>query len=88
MEINFEEILDKHSGLHKDDDGNKCYYEWEIVKAMKEVWNLAIEKAAESAIAKGEGCSCNTRSGDLYWTFAGNIGKVIINKDSILKLKV
>ncbi len=47
--IGLKSILDKHANINLDEDGYLVYYEWEIIEAMKEVWNLAIDKCKESA---------------------------------------
>jgi len=61
----------------------------EVAKKSREHTELhvkaALEAASIKANAKGEGTGgLNTDRGNLYWTYAGNIGKVIIDKDSIL----
>lgn len=43
----------------------------------------ALETAAEKVYAFGEGSNLTTKNNSLKWTFAGHIGDVKINKDSI-----
>lgn len=44
----------------------------------------ALKIASERACAYGEGSSLNTNDSNFFYTFAGHIGKIKINKDSIL----
>lgn len=44
----------------------------------------ALKQASEKAYAQGKGSSLTTKSSNFYYTFAGNIGKIEMNKDSIL----
>lgn len=74
MEINFEEILDKHIGVNTLLDLKKQL----VLEAMKEVWNKAIEAAADNAEA-----DFNYLSGCLKEDV-----EVYVLKNSILKLKV
>lgn len=53
----------------------------------KEVVKYTLEQAAENAYAVGEGSNLTSKGGSLYWTFAGNIGKVVMKKESILSLE-
>ena len=52
--------------------------------AIKEACQQTLKLAAENAYAIGKGSNLTTRSGGLKWTFAGHIGDVEIDKQSIL----
>lgn len=64
--------------------------EYDFLQVIKQAQIDAIEKTveicSEKAVAKADGGSMNTRNGNLYWTFGGNIGNVIIDKQSILSV--
>lgn len=47
--INLEAIISKYYNLNKDEDGNAVFFEWEVIKAMKEAVKQALELAAENA---------------------------------------
>lgn len=74
MKPNFEEILKKHRMKNA-----KCY----AIEAMKEVWNMAIEEAAENAEEKySDSKSYDTILEMEYYEIIG------VDKESILKLKL
>lgn len=75
MKPNFEEILKKHSNI--------CFDEYEgVIEAMKEVWNKAIEVAADNADADFNILCIPDNKID-----RDDI-EVYVLKNSILKLKV
>lgn len=45
-----------------------------------------LDEAADNAYAKADEGSVNTKDGNLFWTFGGNIGKVVIVKKSITEV--
>ena len=55
---------------------------------VEELLQKQRELCADKAFAKGEGISLTTKNQNFYWTFAGKIGKIIIDKDSILNAKL
>ena len=73
-QINFEELLSKHKEFQKSTVMMEDEYILKRVSldAMKEVWNLAIQKASEEAKCESDGDYLIPE----------------INKNSILKLKV
>lgn len=44
----------------------------------------ALKVASEKAYARGKGSSLTTRDKNFFYTFAGHIGEIEMNKDSIL----
>ena len=59
------------------------------IELAKKVSKLHVEAALKAASEKADAKSDKTSGlsvskGNLYWTFAGNIGNVVINKESIL----
>jgi len=60
----------------------------DVCNLMKEFAQYHVEQALKEAAEKADaGCDFGNMSmkrGDLFATFAGNIGKVIMNKESIL----
>lgn len=93
MELNeFEKILEDTTDSFKDEDGNECWYKWQVLDVMKEVWNKAIEAAAENAETKEVEvdntfmCYHNiflNRNNDNLKEY-----ETVVDKQSILKLKV
>ena len=47
--INLEEILNNTCDSFKDEDGNQCYYLWQIKDFGKEIVKQTLELAAENA---------------------------------------
>lgn len=82
--INLEEILMSGSiGTLFRGTCNEKTYQF-ILGRMKEACQQTLELAAENTIAGCDFGSMSTQHGNLYATFAGHIGKVIIDKQSIL----
>lgn len=44
----------------------------------------ALKEASEKAYAKGKGSNLTTKDKNFFYTFAGHIGEIEMNKDSIL----
>ena len=77
--------------IEPDSDGFQPYYRYdEVVKAIKQAQIDAIEEAVKRCAANADaGCDFGNMSmkrGNLFATFAGNIGKVVIDKQSILEV--
>lgn len=60
----------------------------DVQKAMVEFTKLhveaALKEASEKAYARGKGSSLTTKSANFFYTFAGHIGEIEMNKNSIL----
>jgi hypothetical protein len=79
-----------------EDGGEFGMFSWLVNAQYEEVTNIikqvqldmleyAVNKSLDNAYAIGEGSNLTSKNGNLYWTFAGSIDKVIIDKQSILK---
>ena len=44
----------------------------------------SLKEASEKSYAYGEGSSLTTKDNCFYWTFGGNLGKIIMKKESVL----
>lgn len=50
-----EEILESKANTNYDEDGSRCYYDWEVYEAMEEYAAQFIDLAAEDLDTKYEG---------------------------------
>ena len=66
------------------DEGNFNNVTDMLIEFAKMHVQEALKQASEKAYAQGKGSSLTTKSSNFYYTFAGNIGKIEMNKDSIL----
>ena len=71
--INLEEILNNTCDSFKDEDGNQCYYLWQIKDFGKEIVKQTLELAAENVTVDVED-----------WLDCGEEYPFEINKQSIL----
>ena len=67
---------------------DKLYYDSYVKKAMIKFAKMhvqeALKQASEKAYAQGKGSTLTTKRSNFYYTYAGHIGKIEMNKDSIL----
>ena len=60
----------------------------DYIKAMIEFAKMhvqeALKQASEKAYAQGKGSTLTTKRSNFYYTYAGHIGKIEMNKESIL----
>lgn len=74
-----------------DKDGGEAWTEGSdtlalgLIEFAKLHVEAALKEASEKASAYGEGSSLSTHDSNFFYTFAGHIGKIKMNKDSILK---
>ena len=66
------------------DEGNFNNVTDMLIEFAKMHVQEALRLASEKAYAQGKGSSLTTKSSNFYYTFVGNIGKIEMNKDSIL----
>ena len=61
---------------------------WTARKCMIEFAKMhveeALKQASEKAYAQGKGSTLTTKRSNFYYTYAGHIGKIEMNKESIL----
>jgi hypothetical protein len=75
-DLKLRKILRKYYNLNKDESGDMIYYEWEILKAMKEACEQTVDLCAENA--EGDIDTDN----ETYCIATGGV-----NKESILATK-
>ena len=66
------------------DEGNFNNVTDMLIEFAKMHVQEALKQASEKAYAQGKGSTLTTKRSNFYYTFAGHIGKIEMNKDSIL----
>lgn len=88
--INLKEIVEKEFPSIKNkwspDDELFTIHPKDFLVVMKEAIRQALELAVEKADAGCDFGNMSMKRGDLYATFAGSIGNVVIDKQSILNV--
>ena len=66
------------------DEGNFNNVTDMLIEFAKMHVQEALKQASEKAYAQGKGTTLTTKRSNFYYTYAGHIGKIEMNKDSIL----
>ena len=66
------------------DEGNFNNVTDMLIEFAKMHVQEALKQASEKAYAQGKGSTLTTKRSNFYYTYAGHIGKIEMNKDSIL----
>ena len=66
------------------DEGNFNNVTDMLIEFAKMHVQEALKQASEKAYAQGEGSTLTTKRSNFYYTYSGHIGKIEMNKDSIL----
>ena len=78
-------LIKKNYPLYNEFGGLGMYY---VKEAMIEFAKMhveeALKQASEKAYAQGKGSTLTTKRSNFYYTYAGHIGKIEMNKESIL----
>ena len=66
------------------DEGNFNNVTDMLIEFAKMHVQEALKQASEKAYAQGKGSTLTTKRSNFYYTYAGHIGKIEMNKESIL----
>lgn len=81
--VNLKKIISKHYNLNKDEDGNSIFYEWEVIRAIKEACRQILELAAENAEVRVTE-NALIEEGSCYTTYDDGVISATSDKQSIL----